>query len=136
MSTKKPVMSHDPLAGLDGDAGNEVMARHAEAAQAQAAVDDASVAGAEDRVLVLPSSLTIAEVGELFPTLSERLRQGGELTIDCSEIDAIDGAGLQLLAALNKSAIEQQVSISWQGAADTLQRAITELGLGDLLEVA
>jgi anti-anti-sigma regulatory factor len=140
MSTKKPVMSHDPLADLDGDSGNDAMARHGTAPAAVAGpepgADDATVTGNEGNVLLLPSALTIAEVGELYPTMSERLQQGGELTIDCSEVEAIDGAGLQLLAALNKSAIEHQLPIKWQGATATLQRAIAEMGLSDLLEVA
>ena len=140
MSKKKPVMSHDPLAGL-AEGANESPAAEANDSAQTATADETTAAESTDgmqvpAVVVLPSSLTIAEIGELYPVLSERLQQGGDLSIDCSDVDVVDGAGLQLLAALNKSAVERQVTIHWHGATDVLLRAIAELGLGDLLEVA
>lgn len=134
MSKKKPVMSHDPLAGLVEETGVEADAGlNAETATA---ADAGTGEGKPGSVLKLPSSLTIAELGELHPVLAERLQQGNDLSIDCSQIELVDGAGLQLLAALNKSAVERQVSISWHGATEVLVQAIAELGLNDLLEVA
>ena len=137
MSKKKPVISNDPLTGLDGDGiGVGETGATGEAAAAATMAGDAAEAETAGGVFVLPSSLTIAEVGELYPTLAERLQQAGDLEIDCSAVDAVDGAGLQLLAALNRSASERQVSVSWKGATQVLRLAIAELGLSDLLEVA
>jgi len=135
MSTKKPVMSHDPLAGLDSEDGVQAGAT-GETAAAATVADDAVGSATAGAVFILPSSLTIAEVGELYPALAERMQQGGDFVIDCSGVDAVDGAGLQLLAALNKSAIEHEVSLGWRGATEVLRQAIAELGLNDLLEVA
>jgi anti-anti-sigma regulatory factor len=140
MSTKKPAMSHDPLADLAagvGDMSDPGGSTPAETA-ADTGPDLAAGVGAEKGagVVSLPSSLTIVEVGELYPMLAERLGQGASLSIDCSAVDAVDGAGLQFLAALNKSAVERQVGIDWHGATEVLQRAIAELGLSDLLDVA
>ena len=98
MGSKKPVMSHDPLEAL-GDVDSAPAAPDTE--NAGGITDDASpstvdAAGEASTVtaggpLVLPSSLTIADVGEIYPVLTERLTQGGDIGVDGSAVEAIDG---------------------------------------------
>lgn len=122
-------MSHDPLADIEPVETAVVAAASAQDAMATAG------AASGDADIVLPPSLTIAEVGELHRDLAEHLQAGESLTIDCSGVDAVDGAGVQLLAALNKAAIERQVRVVWRSASAPLRQGILQLGLQNLLDV-
>jgi anti-anti-sigma regulatory factor len=124
-------MSHDPLADIEPvETAVAVVASEQDTIAAAGTVN-----GEGDDEIVLPASLTIAEVGELHRDLAERLQASDSLTIDCSGVDAVDGAGLQLLAALNKAAIERQVGIVWRSASASLRQGISQLGLQNLLDV-
>lgn len=160
MSRKKPVMSHDPLAAVAGDADSERKAAPTTAAAsrrkraparnktaAKKAVDaqiDASDQAAEatdspqpgaGNTVVLPSSITIMDVGELRAPLLANLERTGDLVLDGSEVEAIEGAGVQMLAAFFKSAGEKGIALSWLGASDSLRRAVTQVGLNEYLDL-
>jgi anti-anti-sigma regulatory factor len=121
-------MSHDPLAEI-------APAEPISDSEVDSVGSEAAKGSGNGEEIVLPSSLTIAEVGELHHRLTERLQVSETLAVDCSGVDVVDGAGLQLLAALNKAAIERQVSIEWQSASLPLRQGIEQLGLQKLLDV-
>ena len=121
MSKNKPVMSHDPLADLDFDIED-----------ARETVSEC-VPNTQGSVLRLESSLTIREVGEFYGVCQAALECCGPLTFDGGEIEAIDGAGLQLIAACVKQAIEQGREIRWQAKSEALIGAAGVLGLDKLL---
>lgn len=108
MSKKKPVMSHDPLEGMGSDAD-----------PGGGAQDPACPSGvkdlppekfdAADEPIRLPSTLTIADVGELHAVFVERVLAVSPFTVDGSEVDSIDNAGLQLLAVVWKSAESKEL---------------------------
>lgn len=122
MSKKHPVMSHDPLADL-----SEPQVTSAEPAVSPGAE------GAEDQPVELPSSLTIADVGELHSTLVPKLQRVAPLFLDGKHVEVVDGAGLQLLASLVKTALEKGIEIRWQGASDGLLRAASQFGIAGRL---
>ncbi len=84
-------------------------------------------------VLNLGESLTIASVAELHRNMVAGLESGGGMVLQGGEIKQIDGAGLQLLAALIREAAETDVAIRWDGLSDTLQQGIRRLGLNEIL---
>ena len=126
MSSKKPVMSHDPLAVPDGDSSEPSSDEPASPAE-PVAVDGG--------VLVLASSLTIADVGELQPQMATYLDRVDALQLDGAGVETIDGAGLQLLAAFVKELGSRSLAYRWNGASGTLLNAARQVGLSDLLRL-
>ncbi|MCB1819832.1 MAG: STAS domain-containing protein, partial [Gammaproteobacteria bacterium] len=61
--------------------------------------------------LQLPASFTIADVAEVHSLLRDSLVAMSSLSIDAAQVETIDTAGLQLLAAAHKTAVEKGVSI-------------------------
>lgn len=91
------------------------------------------MAGGSEKVLNLGDSLTIAGVAELHQKMSTILETGEAITMQGNEIKQIDGAGLQLLAALIKEAVELGVEIRWGGISDSLRQGVRQLGLNEAL---
>lgn len=133
MSSKQPVMSHDPLADLQDEAPGEVV-QVPEGASAAAKADEQQ-APAVDGPLVLESSLTIADVGDYQASLMAYLEIGDKVVIDGSGVDTVDGAGLQLLTAFVKEAIEKHNGVSWSGASDSLLRSARQFGVHAALQL-
>lgn len=132
MSNNKPVMSHDPLADLEGEAAGEVTQVPE---QAPTGSESASASDCEDGVLMLESSITIADVGEYHAELSRCLEAEKAITIDGSNVDAIDGAGLQLLAAFVKELIEKGMGVNWRGASEKLILSAQHMGVSSALQI-
>lgn len=84
--------------------------------------------------LTLPAALGIGEVGELHAALLGALQSGAVLEIDAAEVEAVDGAGLQLLAGFAKSAGERNMPVVWCKPSPVLSRALDRIGLGALLQ--
>lgn len=126
MSNKKPLMSHDPLAGIgeDGETATSDVA-HAEVDREQA----------KGTAIGLPAVLTIAEVGELHLVLQSALQGGGAVEIDGSPVESVDGAGMQLLAGFLKCADEVRVPVTWRAASGRLQQAAATIGLAEALRL-
>jgi len=133
MSNSKPVMSHDPLAGLDDEAAGEVVRVPQQALDA--AQESAVQAPAGDAALVLEASLTIADVGDYHAILAPYIEAGGSVTLDGSQVEAVDGAGLQLLSAFIKDLIQKSLGVSWVGASETLLRAARQFGVVNALQL-
>ena len=86
-------------------------------------------------VFNLNSSLTIAEVTGLKQAMLDLYKSSDLLTLDGSEIEHVDGAGVQLLAAFVKEAAERRIDIRWSGASERLQSAVLQLGLDMVLDL-
>lgn len=128
MSNDKQVMSHDPLAGIeDGELE--------EAQQGSTAPEPLAEGELEADILLLPSSLTIADVTEYQAQLLRSLEQGGPSQIDGREIDAIDGAGLQLLCAFVKELSDKSLPVSWVGASEVLIDSAGRMGVVQTLQI-
>lgn len=122
MASSKSVMSHDPLADPGGATG----------------IDAGPVVTAPQQggSLVMPSSLTIAEVGDFKRSLMAELERGQSVVIDCEALDVIDGAGLQLLAAVARAAAERQVELRWESPPSTLSDNLALIGLRAVVTLA
>jgi len=136
-------MNHDPLADLgladdtQGVGATEDSQWPSDKAPALPGTDmnKVPVRQEDGRMLRLDSCLTIAEVGPLAEQLAGVFDSGDSLVLDGSEIEQIDGAGVQLLAALMKEAAAQQTQVVWSGATTILRDAAAQLGLADLLQL-
>ena len=131
MSKKQPVMSHDPLAdlGASGPSPDVGAARSDESAGDGRHQDPGEV------LLVLPTSLTIAEVGEVHTTLMNHLANTATVRVDGSGVEIIDGAGLQLLTAFVKAAGEKAMMVTWQAASEVLGKAARQIGVDAVLKL-
>lgn len=91
--------------------------------------------------LALPAELTIYTVGELHPQWLAWLGQctagAGDATrpaaVQGAAVDQVDGAGLQLLLALQRSLGEHGHRLAIEAPSDVLRQGCESLGLGDWL---
>jgi anti-anti-sigma regulatory factor len=152
MSKKKPVMSHDPLAGLAEAvtqvAGPEVAQ---ETGMTEAViVSDADPptpenenpvtaasgeADAKSATVTLDASLTIAETAALQEVMLTHLRSMTPLCLDASEVEMIDTAGLQLVATAYKTASEKGLEFRIKDPSQKFVQSANQIGLGELLGV-
>ncbi len=126
MSKKQPVMSHDPLAGLDEP--GVVAATDS----SQGVSDNGNQAGEGGTVVVLESALTIAESAELHNVLLGHMRASTSLVINASEVEMVDTAGLQLIAAMFKTASEKGVPVRIDTPSACFDGAARQVGLAAL----
>jgi ABC-type transporter Mla MlaB component len=87
-----------------------------------------------DEVIDCGEILTIANVGEIYTQLLTLLADGKFASLDCSKIERIDTATLQMLFAYAKEAQNQSVSLNWQDPSDTFIQNATVLGLASMLQ--
>lgn len=137
MSNNKPVMSHDPLSGLIDDLADEDPAAIEAGPQSGRDKDSAApAASSNDITVALPASLTIADVAELRSTLLSAVEGAEALSLQGSEIEQVDGAGLQLLAALLKEAERRDVVVTWIATAERLIEAAEQVGMTSAIGLA
>jgi len=121
-------MSHDPLAGL-ADLDDEAGATHTEAAGLSGATKDDASTG----VIKLESNLTIADAATCHKAWLSQMDQAKGISLDASDLEMIDGTGLQLLAALFKEANERDIPIAWASTSGSLINAANGIGLTGVL---
>jgi len=90
---------------------------------------------AEQHVIHLGSDLTIADVESKKIELSHILLDALPVKLNAEELEQIDGAGLQLLAALFKNAATTNLDISWDKVSSNLMDAVKLVGLVELLKM-
>ncbi len=77
----------------------------------------------------LSGDLTVADVRERAAALSGLTLGPGSVSVDCSAIERIDVAGLQLLVALARSAGLAGGEIVYANRSEALARALERAGL-------
>lgn len=75
--------------------------------------------------LRLEGDLTIASAAALKVRLLDALT--GPLDIDLSGVTAIDGAGVQLLAMLDRDAARREIAIAWHAPSRAVRAAFDRL---------
>jgi len=126
--TPKKVIEHDPLSATEEvqqDEGN---------VQADREIADVETKDAGN-VIELGSSLVISDVEAYHATLLAALQKGSDLVVDGGDIQQIDGAGLQLLAAFALEAKRMCIVFKWQAASPVLCEGSEQLGLSDALQL-
>lgn len=86
--------------------------------------------------LTLQPSIDTASAQQL---LEEALRISGEtspLVVDCTQVDFLGSAALQILVALKKSRAERQLDFRLEGVPPSLENWLRIAGLTDDLEPA
>lgn len=96
---------------------------------------DETVQNADRPVIELGSDLTIADVEAKKIELAHVLADALPVKLNAEELEQIDGAGLQLLAALFKNAAKNNLEISWLKVSATLMDAVKLVGLVELLNM-
>jgi anti-anti-sigma regulatory factor len=78
--------------------------------------------------LVLPQRLEVAQASALRATLIEALRRQQPLVIDGSQVESIDSASAQVLAAVVCSARETRTDVTWK-RSEALDGFLSRIGL-------
>ena len=112
------------------EAAVEMVVDEAPAAVALSAVE-------EPGVLNLGESLVISTVGKTRAEWMDRVMGGVDspITLDGSDIQVIDTAGLQLVMALIRELNEDGVSWQWGDRSDLLNESAQQLGLSSQLSL-
>lgn len=90
---------------------------------------------AQPAPLILQGELRLNAAADLQKQLDGAVRSAGDapLDIQAEGIDAIDTAGLQLLAAFAHACRRRDIQWRWQGVSDALRQGSRLLGLDDIL---
>ncbi|MFG6463899.1 lipid asymmetry maintenance protein MlaB [Roseateles sp. DXS20W] len=85
--------------------------------------------------LLLPAELSIYTAAELHPQWLAWAAQhtGHEATADATAVDQVDGAGVQLLVALERGLAARGVALRLRNPSRPLREACTALGLAGWL---
>ncbi len=83
--------------------------------------------------VIFDDSLDITLVAGYFEQFSQLLNEQKSIILNGADIERVDGAGLQLLAAFFKSAELLQISVQWQGVSDSLKHGAEISGLTGVL---
>lgn len=85
----------------------------------------------KDEVLTFSKEVGVPQAAELYEVLNEFLESGGtKISIDASAVSRVDGAILQLMAALAAEVVdEQHGEIEWVNPSETFVSAAKMLDL-------
>jgi anti-anti-sigma factor len=83
--------------------------------------------------LQLAPVLDISEVRNLHKSLSKAMKRKPPLVLDASQVERIDTAAIQILAAFCHSIRESDIEISWHKPSINLRRAAESMGLNTIL---
>lgn len=133
MASKKggSVIGFDPLAWMKG--GPAETARPAASASPEPIATPG--APAQDSVFALGEMLTIEQAAAVHAGLGRHLGAPG-VTLAAGELQRIDAAGLQLLAAFVQAASGRGTKIAWQAPTAVLRDAARRTGLTTVLRLA
>jgi len=139
-STPKQVIEHDPfsMSEEETDVASSEQTEHVMeeiAAVSDEVTEDSPAPSEVSACIDLTGSLIINEVEIHRNTLINALQEGGDLMLDGGEIEQIDGAGLQLLAAFAKEAEKTGISYKWNSVSPVLCEAAKQLGLTEVLQL-
>ncbi|MGM0502465.1 MAG: STAS domain-containing protein [Bacillota bacterium] len=84
----------------------------------------------------LPEEVTIYTVSEIKPEILEKLKklQGQEnLIFDCSELEEIDAAGVQLLLSVVKTSLQEEFDLFLEKTSLQIKNTLALLGVKEIL---
>ncbi len=87
-----------------------------------------------ESVVSLGNSLTLKTVSEFKQCIEKKLANSGSVTLDPTDLQKIDTAGLQLLYSLQQSLEKTGQSLSWTSKNFTIESAAGLIGLPDLCD--
>ena len=90
---------------------------------------------AESTPIHCPATLDIAAAAEFHRQLCEAIDGGEPLELQAADLERIDTAGLQLLAACCLDAANRRIPVRWSATSDILYDAAQRLALTDVLQL-
>ena len=81
-----------------------------------------------------PSELTIYTVKSFQEELISKLDNNKDLLLDCQQLEMIDGAGIQLLLSLEKTALNENFGVEYMNLSSEIKKNIELAGAIDLLD--
>ena len=94
------------------------------------------VAGSESEMIIeCHDALDVSMVSDFKVLLQQASGHGAPIILDASQLERIDGAGLQLVAAFFQEAVESGFSISWRNPTEALLFAAGLTGLTEVLQL-
>jgi anti-anti-sigma regulatory factor len=130
------VITHDPFMEMDVSMKSETRQEKdstAKESEISASTNDSAAMG--NRV-ILDENLTIQEVGEVVAQVRSAFDLGTPITLEVGGLSRVDGAGVQLLCALFKESLDQQVDIIWNGDSEALNSAAAQLGVAEVMRLS
>lgn len=121
---KKQLIQHDPFEAAETAEENNKQVQQSEVGKPLQA-----------QHFDLGLSLTIEEAEEHKKALMELIVEGGCLQLNGENIEQIDAAGLQLLAAFFGEIEQRQLDVSWTEVSKPLYQAAQLVGLDDALKM-
>ncbi len=88
-----------------------------------------------DQVIDCGDALSIADVGDVYAKLLTPLAENKSVKIDCSQIERIDAAGIQMLYAFSKEAAAHGHPLNWEQPSEAFVRSARLLGLAELMNI-
>jgi len=79
------------------------------------------------------SIFTIASVWDKFIKTLEKFKKKDLLVLDCEKLEAIDGAGIQLLLSLEKTILKESYKIKYINYSDEIKETFEKVGVSYLL---
>ena len=92
--------------------------------------------GACDETIHLPAELTIAQAGEFYLQLGERIEKGRDIVLDGVAVTRIDTAFIQLLFQVQRTLAETSHCIQWVNPSEAIRHSVGLLGMSEQLELA
>lgn len=77
--------------------------------------------------------LDISMVNEIYHKLKNSLDSDGEISVDVSNIQRIDAAGVQMLCAFYQDAKSKEFKCKWLSPSEVFLKSVRQLGLEDHL---
>jgi anti-anti-sigma regulatory factor len=102
-------------------------------ATTKVAAKPSAAADARVDLIELPAECTIADAGELKERLMKILGHPTALTFDCSAVQRVDTATLQMLAAFVRDRRAEGLPVEWSTDGAAFKSAASLLGLSSLL---
>ncbi len=90
---------------------------------------------AESTPIHCPATLDIAAVAAFHRQLCDALDAGAPLELQAADLERIDTAGLQLLAACCQDAASRRIPVCWASTSDVLHDVAQRLALTDVLQL-
>lgn len=84
---------------------------------------------------ILPSSLCISDVGELYKGLLELEQTKDSIQINIANVDKTDASGLQILTAYCQHTRKSGIEVQWCGSSSVLSSSASLLGLSEELGI-
>ena len=83
--------------------------------------------------IILSQELTIFTVNSLKEEMVKLLAEKKDIVLDCSKVEAVDGAGIQLLLSLERTLLNQEAELKLKQINSDFEKALELLGVKEVI---